>query len=199
MALHNITQTEELQSVLQDPDKMVVLGFFGEFSEASREAHPEFESFSKKHAELESYQIDVQQVKGVHKAFQVDHVPTVLLLKGNNIMQRIVGAQTADYYELALFRQGHAPKRDGDGESSHSVTVYVGPGCVWCTRVKSYLRKRGIIFNEIDVSRDTAAADRMTNRSGQMGVPQLDIDGTMIVGFDQNQIDSLLGLSPENH
>ena len=77
---------------------------------------------------------------------------------------------------------------------THRVIVYSSPTCVWCTRAKTYLRTRGVPFRDVDVSRDPAAARNLVRRTGQMGVPVIEIDGRPIVGFDQAQIDSALGL-----
>ena len=77
---------------------------------------------------------------------------------------------------------------------THRVIVYSSPTCVWCTRAKTYLRTRGVPFRDVDVSRDPAAARNLVRRTGQMGVPVIEVDGRPIVGFDQAQIDSALGL-----
>lgn len=76
----------------------------------------------------------------------------------------------------------------------HRVIVFTTPTCPWCTRAKSYLRSRGVKFREVDVARDQTAARDLVRRTGQMGVPVVEIDGRPIVGFDQAKIDSLLGL-----
>ncbi len=78
----------------------------------------------------------------------------------------------------------------------HRVLVFTTPTCPWCNRAKTYLRGRGVTFREIDVSRDPAAARELVRRTGQMGVPVIEIDGRPIVGFDQPKIDRLLGLVP---
>jgi len=83
------------------------------------------------------------------------------------------------------------PATDG---RKHRVIVFTTPTCPWCTRAKSYLRSRGVAFREVDVARDQAAARDLVRRTGQMGVPVVEIDGRPIVGFDQAKIDSLLGL-----
>lgn len=76
----------------------------------------------------------------------------------------------------------------------HRVLVFTTPTCPWCTRAKSYLRQRKIAFREVDISRDAAAARDLVRRTGQMGVPVVEIDGRPIVGFDRGRIDQLLGL-----
>ncbi len=74
------------------------------------------------------------------------------------------------------------------------VIVFSTPTCPHCTRAKRYLRARGVRFRDVDVSRDQAAARDMVRRSGQQGVPVLDIGGKIVVGFDRAKIDQLLGL-----
>lgn len=82
------------------------------------------------------------------------------------------------------------------GGRSHRVIVFSTPTCPWCNRAKSYLRSRGVQFRDVDVSRDDAAARDLVRRTGQMGVPVVEIDGRSIVGFDQGRIDAALGLRP---
>ncbi|MGE5291749.1 MAG: glutaredoxin family protein [Micromonosporaceae bacterium] len=77
---------------------------------------------------------------------------------------------------------------------THRVLVFTTPSCPWCRRAKQYLREQRVPFREVDVSRDAAAARDLVRRTGQMGVPVIQIDGRPIVGFDRPQIDRLLGL-----
>lgn len=74
------------------------------------------------------------------------------------------------------------------------VIVFSTPNCPYCNMAKRYLRDRGIRFRDVDVSRDPAAARDMVRRSGQQGVPVIDINGKIVVGFDRARIDQLLGL-----
>ena len=71
---------------------------------------------------------------------------------------------------------------------SKNVTVYSTPTCPYCVRVKQFLKENDVPFNNIDVSADQAKAQEMVNKSGQMGVPVVDIDGKIIVGFDKAAI-----------
>ena len=75
-----------------------------------------------------------------------------------------------------------------------NVKVYSTPTCPWCIRAKQFLKENNIYFQDIDVSSDQIAADEMMKKTGQMGVPVLDIDGQIIVGFDKEKIKQLLGL-----
>ncbi len=74
------------------------------------------------------------------------------------------------------------------------VKVFTTPSCPWCKRTKEFLKEHGIEFEEVDVSSDREAALEMVKKSGQMGVPVTEIDGKIVVGFDQALLEELLGL-----
>jgi len=73
-----------------------------------------------------------------------------------------------------------------------NVKVYSTPTCPWCHKAKDYLNSKGVEFDDINVAEDQEAADEMVEKSGQMGVPVLDIGGEIIVGFDKEAIDTAL-------
>lgn len=75
-----------------------------------------------------------------------------------------------------------------------SVKVYSTPTCPWCIRVKQFLKDNNIVFENYDVGNDQAKGEEMVHKSGQMGVPVLDIEGEIIVGFDKDRIKQVLGL-----
>ena len=72
------------------------------------------------------------------------------------------------------------------------IKVYSTPTCPWCHKLKDYLNEKKIEFEDIDVSENQEAAKEMVEKSGQMGVPQIEINGKVIVGFDQEAIDAEL-------
>ncbi len=75
-----------------------------------------------------------------------------------------------------------------------SVKVYSTSTCPWCIRVKQFLKENNVVFEDYDVGIDQSKADEMVKASGQMGVPVLDIQGEIIVGFDKDRIKQALGL-----
>jgi len=75
------------------------------------------------------------------------------------------------------------------------VKIYSTPTCPWCMRAKQFLKENNIDFVDYDVSSDEEAAEEMIRISGQMGVPVLDIEGEIIVGFDKERIKQTLGLN----
>ena len=72
------------------------------------------------------------------------------------------------------------------------VIVYSTPTCPWCHKAKDFLKANNIEFEDIDVSANQEASNEMVKKAGQMGVPVLDIDGQIIVGFDQEAIKKAL-------
>lgn len=74
------------------------------------------------------------------------------------------------------------------------VIVFSTPTCSFCNLAKKYFREKNIKFRDVDVSRDPAAARDMVRRSGQQGVPVIDIGGKIVLGFDRVKIDKYLNL-----
>lgn len=74
------------------------------------------------------------------------------------------------------------------------VKIYSTPTCPFCMMTKKFLKENNIDFEDIDVSTDQAKAQEMVQKSGQMAVPVIDIDGEIIVGFDKEKIRKALGL-----
>ena len=77
--------------------------------------------------------------------------------------------------------------------TDNTVTIYTTPTCGWCGAVKEHLQTLGVAFEEVDVAADMNRAREMVEKSGQYGVPVVDINGEIIVGFDRERIDALLG------
>ena len=75
-----------------------------------------------------------------------------------------------------------------------TVKVYSTPTCPYCIRAKQFLKDNNIVFEDVDVSLNETEAEQMVEKSGQMGVPVLDIDGEIIIGFDKEKIKEALGL-----
>lgn len=68
------------------------------------------------------------------------------------------------------------------------IKVYTTNTCPWCVKVKNYLKSKNIEFEELNVQDDMVAREEMIKKSNQMGVPVLDINNNIIIGFDQPAI-----------
>lgn len=68
------------------------------------------------------------------------------------------------------------------------VTIYTTPSCVYCKKAKAFFNQYNVTYSEKDVSNDQAAVEEMVKKSGQMGVPVIDVDGTIVIGFDEEAL-----------
>ena len=93
--------------------------------------------------------------------------------------------------KMAQMRMGMGTPKSG-ASAAPLVEVYSTPSCPYCHIAKQYLQSKKVAFQDIDVSRDPASAQRMMNATQQTGVPQLHINGEWIVGFDRKAIDEAL-------
>ncbi|MFA4931092.1 MAG: glutaredoxin domain-containing protein [Patescibacteria group bacterium] len=74
------------------------------------------------------------------------------------------------------------------------VTIYTTPTCGFCKMAKEYFRENNVDFEEKDVAADAVAQEEAVGKSGQMGVPVIEVDGQIVIGFDKPKLAALLGL-----
>ncbi|MEK9180301.1 MAG: glutaredoxin domain-containing protein [Patescibacteria group bacterium] len=74
------------------------------------------------------------------------------------------------------------------------VKIYTTPTCVYCKMAKEFFKKNNVEYEEFDVARDMKAREEMFKKSHQMGVPVIDVNGEIVVGFDREHLAKLLGL-----
>jgi glutaredoxin 3 len=72
------------------------------------------------------------------------------------------------------------------------VIIYTTPSCVYCKMTKDFFHKNGIQYEERNVAVDEASREEMFAKSRQMGVPVIDVDGTIVIGFDKKNLETLL-------
>jgi len=78
--------------------------------------------------------------------------------------------------------------------SVKEVKVYSTPTCSWCQRIKKFLQENGIAYQDLNVGADRVAREEMVHKTGQMGVPVIEIDGDIVVGYDEAWLKQKLGL-----
>ena len=192
MTFKTINSYEELTSDLQQHSYQFLLLYKGQ----SRNSDCAIENLNKTdHTKTAFLKADVNEVRDIHTKYNISSVPTLLEFENGKLKNVVKGCQTVEYYNTIL-NQKHDIDRSttGNKKQTKRVKVYSTPTCPWCTRVKEYLRSQNIRFTDIDVSKNQSAADAMVAKSGQRGVPQTEINGRMIIGFDQNKIDTLLDI-----
>lgn len=75
-----------------------------------------------------------------------------------------------------------------------NVKIYTTPTCVYCKMTKEFFKNNNVAYEEKNVATDAVSRDEMIQKSGQMGVPVVEIDGKIVIGFDQPRLKELLGL-----
>ena len=73
-----------------------------------------------------------------------------------------------------------------------TITVYSTPTCPYCKLVKEFLKEKAVSFTDVDVSADGEAAKQMVKLSGQMGVPVIDVNGQIIVGWNKTALEEVV-------
>ncbi len=137
---------------------------------------------------------DVNLVKDIHTKYGITSAPTLLTFKNGEYINLTKGCNNSAFYKSLFEENIYLAKADKDGKPQKRVTVYSTPTCSYCTQIKKYLDEKAVKYRDIDVSRDQKAAEQMVKRSGQQGVPQTDINGEIVIGFDRIKINNLLGL-----
>ena len=74
------------------------------------------------------------------------------------------------------------------------VKIYSTPTCPYCVTLKEFLKEKNIEFEDVNVAQDAQAREEMIQKSNQMGVPVVDIDGEIVIGFDRQKISKLLNI-----
>jgi len=192
-----IKDARHFDGIRRERGDFLLIFFWGKFSDAARRALADLEKFARDYPDLPICAVDVEKVKSVHVEYGVTSVPTVLVLKDKKAAGIIEGVQSAAFYETRL--AGAAPARYARPakKKTRRITVYTGPGCPACATVKAYLRQNKVAFREVDIGRDRQAAEKVFRRSGQMAVPQTEINGRLVVGFDKSRLNGLLGIQTE--
>ncbi|MCK3685053.1 thioredoxin family protein [Maribellus sp. YY47] len=138
---------------------------------------------------------DVNTVRDIHQEFGINSVPTLLSFERGKLKNTVKGCQLTAQYKNIVEHIGTVSKENVTSKAVKNVIVYTTPTCSWCTAVKRHFQENGIAYREINVAADQDAAMRMMQKSGQQGVPQTEINGQMVVGFDKAKINRLLEIN----
>ena len=168
---------------------------FKEDSEQSRCAYHNIETALKETAHSGFFSADVSVVKDIHQHYQISSVPALLVFENGRMAGIIKGCHESNYYKALVEEVLYTTRGVSDAKSSQRVTVYSTPTCTWCNTLKAWLLKNNIKYTDIDISGDQRAADDLVRRSGQQGVPQTDINGKIVVGFNQPLLKELLNIN----
>ena len=76
----------------------------------------------------------------------------------------------------------------------NQVTIYTTPTCVYCKSAKEFFKEHNVSYTEKDVAKDEQAREDMVKKSEQLGVPVIDINGEIVIGFNKQKVAELLGI-----
>lgn len=74
-----------------------------------------------------------------------------------------------------------------------NIKIYTTPPCPYCHMAKDFFREKNLEFVEVNVAEDEAALKEMFDKSGQTGVPVIEIDGKIVKGFNRPELERILG------
>jgi glutaredoxin-like YruB-family protein len=138
---------------------------------------------------------DVNEVRDIHPEYNITSVPSLLNFEKGTLKNVVKGCHKSEQFNAIFEKAAFVSHTGSNKKPQRNVTVYTTPTCSWCTTIKRHLQENGIQYREVNVAADQKAAEEMVRKSGQQGVPQTDINGQIIVGFDKVRINSLLGIN----
>jgi glutaredoxin-like YruB-family protein len=192
--MKNIQQLDELKNELKSNESVWLLLY----KKGATQSECAFKNYIKAGHSVENSVLcfsDVTEVKDIHPEFKITSVPALLNFENGQLKNIVKGCHQPEQFKTIFEKITFNASFEGSVKLQQVVTVYTTPTCSWCNTLKRFLQEKGIRYSEVDVSADQNAAQEMVKKSGQQGVPQTEINGQMIVGFDKNKINTLLGIN----
>lgn len=189
--MENVLSYEELVAKMPEAGKSFLL-LYKKGSEQSSCAFSNIEKALAGTDKVKVFSADVNTVRDIHIKYGIESVPSLLVFADGRLVNIIKGCQESTFYKALSQDNLFRPETNQVKKPSKNVIVYSTPTCSWCNTLKAWLKKNNISYTDIDVSRDQNAAEALVRRSGQQGVPQTDINGQIVVGFNQPRLKELL-------
>ncbi len=189
-----ISSLEELKKLFDANEKVWLLLY----KKGSEQSDCAFNNFSAIDTVPENTVLcfaDVNLVRDIHPEYNITSAPTLIEFENGKLKNTVKGCHQPEQFRAIFEKSVYVTNIYGDKKPVKNVTVYTTPTCSWCTTVKRHLQENGIQYREVNVAADTKAAEEMVRKSGQQGVPQTDINGQIVVGFDKAKINTLLGIN----
>jgi glutaredoxin-like YruB-family protein len=189
--MEKITSHADFMSKVPATGKAFLL-LFKTGSEQSNCAYSNIKNAAHGQEKIPVFAADVSNVKDIHTNYNISTVPSLLIFEDGKFANVIKGCHDAGYYKTLIENEIFRSAGTAGESDVKRVTVYSTPTCSWCNTLKAWLRKNNIRYSDVDVSRDQNAAEALVRRTGQQGVPQTDINGQIVVGFNQQRLKELL-------
>jgi len=189
--MKEIQSHKELTDALKSTEKAYCL-LYKKGSDLSECAYNAIENALSE--EINLMVADVNKVRDIHTQYNINSVPTLIIFENGKYVNLNKGCNKTDFYQSLFAENIYVAKNDTEKSNQKRVVVYSTPTCTYCNQIKKYFDEKGVKYRDIDVSKDQKAAEAMVKRSGQQGVPQTDINGQIVIGFDRIKINKLLGI-----
>lgn len=189
----NVLNFKHLEKVTKNNDLIYPVIFYSRNSEKSKQVLNIFKELESENKSIEVLTVDVSEVKDVHRRFNIDSIPAVAIIEKGKIQNVIYGLHDKEFFIQAFEEKEIKPTKKTEKKSKR-IVVYTTDGCPWCVRAKEYLKSLALPFKEVNLSKNPGEIDKLVKRTGQMGTPQIDINGKFVIGFNKPEIDRLLGV-----
>ncbi|MBO8131876.1 MAG: thioredoxin family protein [Candidatus Marinimicrobia bacterium] len=189
----NVLNFKHLEKVTKNNDLIYPVVFYSRNSEKSKRVLDIFKELESENKSIEVLTVDVSEVKDVHRHFNIDSIPAVAIIEKGRVQNIIYGLQDKEFFIQAFEEKKIKPTKKAEKKSKR-IVVYTTDGCPWCVRAKEYLKSLALPFKEVNLSKNPGEIDKLVKRTGQMGTPQIDINGKFVIGFNKPEIDRLLGV-----
>jgi len=191
MEFKRIESYSALQQALRGSKKNYLL-IYKSGAEQSECALANLQKVEVKSPDMQFLAVDVSKTRDIHQQYGVTTAPVLIEFEGDKPAQIIKGCHEPGFFKSFIQNSLYSAVKNNGEKKTKRVVVYSTPTCPHCNTLKNYLKEKKVQFRDIDVSRDQKMAQEMVKRSGQQGVPQIDINGRLIVGFNKTKIDELL-------
>jgi glutaredoxin-like YruB-family protein len=157
-------------------------------------AYHNLEKALQKMESIPVYSADVNTVLDIHPNYGITNVPSLLIFSKGKLKNAINGCQNNRSIQTLMNQTFPYKKHTSKVRIAKSITVYSTPTCCWCTSLKTWLQENGIEYKDIDIAHDEKAAQSLIERTGHKGVPQIEINDQMVVGFQLPRLKELLNI-----
>jgi len=181
--MESISSHTDIYEKLKNNSKSILLLYKSNHLE-SECVYRNLEIAEKHFSSVSVYSADINTVMDILPKYGVSYIPSFLIFEDAEFKDVFKGCKTNNQLKTIMDNLTNQVKKN--------VIVYSTPTCGWCNTLKNWLGEKGVVYSDIDISRDQKLAQDLINRSGQQGVPQTEINGQIVLGFNQKRLKELL-------
>ncbi len=191
--MNEVNSYHEPANAIKDKEKACLL-LYKKGSEKSDCAYQNTASGAKDVKGPAIYYSDVIKICDIHARFHVASVHVLLEFGKESLKNLLKESNDATYYKALFEDTIYYTNTKNEKPPQKRVLVYSSPACSMCNTVKAYLKMHRVQFSDIDISKNQRVSEELVRRSGRMKVPQTQINGELIAGFNKVRINELLDI-----